>query len=49
MQGVSWDKGMECWRARHANQHVGYFASETEAAKAYDVAATAVSSVRLLL
>lgn len=38
-KGVTWVGARSMWRARIARDHLGYYADETDAAKAYDAAA----------
>jgi HNH endonuclease len=35
-KGVAWDKDYGCWRANGAGRYIGRFASEEDAARAYD-------------
>lgn len=35
-RGVFWWRTRNCWRARYARKHIGYFASEVEAALAVE-------------
>jgi hypothetical protein len=37
--GVSWNRARSLWQAQFAGRHLGFFADEIEAARAYDRAA----------